>query len=231
MLRSIFITGTDTGVGKTIVSAGIAAALRRRGVNVGVMKPFATGAVRRKGRRVSEDAELLLRSAGADDSLDTVNPICLDAPLAPCDAARLSGRKVGLSQVWAAFDRLVRVHEVVLVEGIGGLLVPVKPRFPVARVAVRLRLPVIIVTRPALGTINHTLLTVLAARSFGLRVLGLVLSNHTGSRKSLAERLNPAALRRETGLPILGEVPFLGRNPEARLNHSIFTRIASRLFP
>lgn len=227
MSRSVFITGTDTGVGKTIVAAGIVAALRRRGVDAGVMKPFATGAVR--GR--SEDAELLVRAAGVDDPLERVNPVCLDPPLAPSQAARLSRRKVDLSRVRKAFRELSRAHDVVVVEGIGGLLVPVKPRYPVARVARRLGLPVVVVTRPTLGTINHTLLTVHAARSFGLKVLGLVINYQGNFQRGLAERLNPATLKKETGVPLLGEVPFLGRDAGSRLHHPVFSRIASRLFP
>lgn len=208
MIPSLFVTGTDTGVGKTVVAAGLAAALRRRNVDVGVMKPFATGARRRRGRLVSEDVERLAAAAGAGDPVEDVAPVLLEPPLAPSVAARVSRRRVDLAAVRAAYRRLARRHDVMVVEGIGGILVPVRDRVPVARVVAQLRLPVIVVTRPTLGTVNHTLLTVLAARSFGLRVLGLVVNWHERFRRGTAERLTPATLRTETGVPVLGEVPF-----------------------
>jgi dethiobiotin synthetase len=224
MTRSLFVTGTDTGVGKTVVAAGIAAALRRRGVDVGVMKPFATGV-----RRVSGDAELLRRAAGADDPVDLVNPVRLGPPLAPSVAARLTGRRVDLRAVFSAFRSLASRHECLVVEGVGGLLVPVRDRVPVAEVARRMGLPILVVTRATLGTINHTLLTVLAARARGLRVLGLVINHPAKSRRGLAERTNPEALRRETGLPVLAQIPYLGPDPSRSLRHPAFDRLADRL--
>lgn len=218
MSRSIFVTGTDTGVGKTFVAAGIARALRRRGVDAGVMKPVATGAV----RGISEDAAFLKKVAGVDDSLDLINPILLKAPLAPSVAARLSRRTIDLERVWSAYRELTSRHECIIVEGVGGLLVPILDRYPIARMVKRLGLPLIIVTRPTLGTINHTALTVHAARSIGLRLVGLVINHSQRLRRGLAERTNPAALETECRLPILGNVPFGANGRE-------FDRIAKRL--
>ena len=229
MTPSIFVTGTDTGVGKTVVAAGIATALQRRGVDVGVMKPVATGARRRGDRLVSEDAEFLVRAAGVGDPLELVNPICLRPPLAPSVAARVSRRPIDLRLVWKAYRALSAAHECLVVEGVGGLLVPILERYPVARLVRRLGLPLLVVTRPTLGTINHTSLTVQAARAHGLRVLGLVVNHHARFRIGLAERLNPAALEREADAPILGEVPYLGDDPARRLDHEVFDRIAGRL--
>ncbi len=221
MTRSFLVTGTDTGVGKTVVAAGLAAALVRRGVDAGVMKPVATGA-----RKISPDARFLRRAAAARDPLETINPICLAPPLAPSMAAR---RPINLRPVLAAWRRLSAAHGCVVVEGIGGLLVPIRRRYTVAHLARRLGLPLVIVARPSLGTINHAALTVLAARTFGLEVLGLVI-NHAGpGRRGLAERTNPAALEAETGVALLGEVPYLGRDPSRGLGHRTFDRIASRL--
>ncbi len=229
MIRAVFVTGTDTGVGKTVVSAGLAAAWARRGADVGVMKPFATGAVRSGGRWVSEDAELLRRAAGANDPPELVTPALFRAPLAPSEAARLERRAVELGPVMRAFRTLRRRHERLVVEGVGGILVPVRPRLPVARWAARLGLPVLVVTRPTLGTINHTALTVLAARAFGLRVLGLVINYHAPFRRGLAERLNPRALEEETGRPVLASIPFLGGGVSRALGHPAFDRLARRL--
>ena len=218
MTPSIFVTGTDTGVGKTFVACGIARALRRRGVDVGVMKPVATG----EARGVSSDAVLLKDAAGVRDALQFVNPICLVPPLAPSVAARVSRTPIDLRRVWFAYGTLAARHDCMVVEGVGGLLVPVLERTPVAEMARRLGLPLVIVTRPTLGTINHTALTVLAARTFGLGVLGLVINHHRKFRVGLAERTNRQALEAECRVPVLGEVPY---GP----GRGAFDRIAGRL--
>ena len=228
MMQSILVTGTDTGVGKTLVSGGIAAALARRGVDVGVMKPFATGAVRVGGRLVSDDARFLQRAAKVEDPLDLINPSCLRPPLAPAMAAQVAGTKIDLKAVEGAWRVLKARHSTMIVEGVGGLLVPLSTGLTVADLAHRWKLPLVIVTRPALGTINHTKLTVLAARSYKLKVLGLVINSAVAARRGLAERLNPAALAEETGLPILGEIPYRAQVP---LRHPGFDRIAARLWP
>jgi dethiobiotin synthetase len=206
MIPSVFVTGTDTEVGKTFVAAGIAAALLRRGVDVGVMKPVATGAVRRGGRLVAEDAELLRRAAGGNVPLELINPVCLEPPLAPSVAARVAKRSIDLGRVWRAYRELKRRHECLVVEGVGGLLVPVRLRYTVAHLARRLGLPVLVVSRPTLGTINHTALTVRAARAFGLRILGIVINHAVRGTRDLAVRTNPRAIEEETGIRVLAEL-------------------------
>jgi dethiobiotin synthetase len=228
MMQSILVTGTDTGVGKTLVAGGIAAALARRGVNVGVMKPFATGAIRVRGKLVSEDARFLQQASGVDDPLDLINPSCLRPPLAPSMAAQVAGTKIDLKTVESAWRRLKARHSPMIVEGVGGLLVQLITGWTVADLARSWKLPLVIVTRPSLGTLNHTKLTVLAARSYKLKILGLVINSAVAARRGLAERLNPAALAEETGLPILGEIPYRSRVP---LRHPAFDRIAARLWP
>ncbi len=210
---SFFVTGTDTGVGKTVVAAGLAAALRRRGIDVGVMKPIATGGVRRGGKLVSEDAEILVEAAGVRDSLDLVNPVCLEAPLAP-----LLAGKVDLRRIWRAYRTLSKKHEALVVEGIGGLLVPIRDRHFVADMIRRMALPVVLVTRSTLGTINHTLLTVEAARRRGIRILGIVV-NHPARRPSSIDAKTLASL---AGVPLLAEVPC---SPRA----AIFDKIGNSL--
>lgn len=219
---SLMVTGTDTGVGKTFVSSGVARELARRGLPVGVMKPFATGALTVRGRLVSEDALLLKKAAGVDDPLELVNPVCLKPPLAPDMAARVARRPITPGAVWSAWKTLSRKHRPMVVEGVGGLLVPLFTGFTVADLAKRLRLPLLIVTRPALGTLNHTALTVHAARTHGLRILGLVVNYAARTRKGLAERLNPAALEQLTGVPVLGIVPY-------GASGTVFRKIVDRL--
>ncbi|HVR86468.1 MAG TPA: dethiobiotin synthase [Planctomycetota bacterium] len=223
------MTGTDTGVGKTLVSGGLAAELARRGASVGVMKPFATGARSVRGRLVSNDALFLKSAAGVDDPLDLINPICLKPPLAPPMAAQVAKTRIDLNQVRSAYATLRRRHSILIVEGVGGLLVPLIPGLTVAGFARELRLPLLIVTRPSLGTLNHTALTVLAARSHGLRILGLVINQADPGKRGLAERLNPAALQLFTRVPVLGEVPYVGANPAKALRHPVFRRIVDGL--
>jgi len=228
-VRSIFVTGTDTDVGKTVVCAGLAAALARKGVNVGVMKPVATGGKRRGGKIVSEDAEILIAAAGVRDPVELVNPVCLEPPLAPSIAAKISNRLIDLTRIWKAYKVLSRMHEVVIVEGVGGILVPILDRYYVTDLVQRLRLPVLVVTRPTLGTLNHTLLTVRVARQEGLELAGLVVNHHAKFKLGVAERLNPEMLDSLSNVPLLGEVPYLGdlrgRPPEAE----IFDEIANAL--
>ena len=204
----IFITGTDTEIGKTVVAGGLAAAFKAAGINVGVMKPVASGGVERKGRIVSEDAIFLKHAAQVDDALDLINPICLRYPLAPSVAAEIEGVSVDLRQVDEAFAQLCQRHEFIVVEGVGGIAVPICEEMLVADMAQRFQLPLLIVARPNLGTINHTVLTVEFARSHSLELRGIVLNASQAESKGLAEETNPKELERLTRLPILGPVPF-----------------------
>lgn len=206
--RGIFVTGTDTGVGKTVVAAGLVAALKRSGYDVGVMKPVATGGVKRREGLVSQDAEFLAHVADAPELLHVISPIVLSEPLAPTVAARRAGIEIDLDLVWSAFAEIEAAHDVVVVEGIGGLMVPIVEGYRVADLAGRLGLPLVVVARPGLGTINHTLLTVEAAQSRGLRLLGIIINGLDAETATVAEETNPEELSRETGLPILTIVPW-----------------------
>ena len=204
----IFITGTDTEIGKTVVAGGLAAALKAAGVNVGVMKPIASGGIEHEGRIVSEDAIFLKHAARADDALDLINPICLRQPLAPSVAAEIERVSIDLRQIDEAFAQLCQRHEFMVVEGIGGIAVPICEEMLVANLAQRFQLPLLVVARPNLGTINHTVLTVEFARSYSLNLRGIVLNASQEGSKGLAEETNPKELERLTHLPILGTVPF-----------------------
>ena len=204
----IFITGTDTEIGKTIVAGGLAAALKAAGVNVGVMKPIASGGIEHKGHIASEDAIFLKHAAQVDDALDLINPICLRHPLAPSVAAEIEGVSINLRKIDAAFAQLCQRHEFIVVEGVGGIAVPISQEMLVADIAQRFRLPLLVVARPNLGTINHTVLTVEFAKSYNLEICGIVLNASQEESKGLAEETNPKELERLTHLPILGTVPF-----------------------
>ena len=208
--KGIFVTGTDTGVGKTVVAAGLAAAMKRAGYDVGVMKPIATGGRRRREGLVSEDAEFLAHVADVPEPLHVISPIVLAEPLAPTVAARRAGVTIDFDLLWRAWEEIAAAHEVVVVEGIGGLMVPITDQYRVADLARdfgAFGMPLVVVTRPGLGTINHTILTVEAARGRGLDVRGLVINNLDADTAGIAEETNPAELARETDLPILAVVP------------------------
>ena len=211
-VRGIFVTGTDTGVGKTVVACALAAWCRRRGVDVGVMKPIATGGRRVGHRWLSDDAAVLARAAGVEDAWSLVNPVCFKEPLAPWTAARRAGAAIRLEEVISAFQSLRKRHEMVIVEGIGGLLVPLTARSSVGDLAKQLRLPVLVVARPGLGTLNHTLLSLRYARELRLPIAGVVLNEaEPPSRDPMARvaaRTNPGVLARVARVPVFGPLPF-----------------------
>lgn len=206
--KGLFITGTDTGVGKTLFAAGLAAALCHRGIDVGVMKPAESGCRRDGTVLVAEDAAFLRRAARSSDDMSLVNPYALEHPLAPGMAAELEGVRIDLGVIRRAYQALASMHDLVLVEGAGGMLVPLGGDLFMADLARELGLAVLVVARASLGTINHSLLTVRYTLSRGLVVLGLVVNN-TSPQSGEAERLNTAALRRWSGVPVLGELPYI----------------------
>jgi len=211
-VRGIFVTGTDTGVGKTVVACALAAWCRRQGLDVGVMKPVATGGRRLEGRWVSDDAVRLARAAGTDDPWTLVNPVCFREPLAPWTAALRRRAPIRVARILEAFQTLGKRHEFLVVEGVGGLLVPLTARTTVADLAVRLRLPVLLVARPGLGTLNHTLLSLQCLRNKRLRLIGILMNQSepppAGAMSRLASRTNPEILRRIARAPMLGRLPF-----------------------
>ena len=226
-MRSIFITGTDTGVGKTVVATGIAQTLTKKGLDVGVMKPFATGGMEQDGTLISEDAVALRNSVSNPDPLDLINPICYHAPLAPKVAARVEGKEQRLNLVDRAWDQLKERHSTMIVEGIGGLLVPLRKKFFVVDLAKKLELPLVIVTRPSLGTLNHTLMTIHVARQYALPIAGVVINHHEKCEDEQTIETNREELSRLPGIPLLGEVPFQeGENQEKEVFDEIVTKLS-----
>lgn len=210
------MTGTDTGVGKTVVAGALAAWFHQRGSNVGVMKPIATGARPLRGdggcRALSDDARFLRRAAQVRDGWPLINPVCLQEPLAPWTAALRAKRSIRLAPILQAFRMLASRHELLIVEGVGGLLVPLSARLTVADLARAMGLPLLLVARPGLGTLNHTLLTLECARRRRLPVVGVVF-NHAKPpvddwMTRLADRTNPQILKRLIRVPVLGTLPF-----------------------
>lgn len=203
--KSIFITGTDTGVGKTIASASIAMLLRRMGHSVGVMKPVTSGCIERDGQLISEDAELLCFGAGVPVTPDCT-PYLLRAPLAPSVSASQDGVRINFQVIKEAYDRLAQKHEFVIVEGAGGLMVPLAGGLLVADLALHLGLPIAVVARPNLGTVNHTLLTTFTARTLGLKVKGVIVNRYPDTPDQ-AESYAPHMIDSLSGSQLLGLFP------------------------
>ncbi len=230
MSQNYFITGTDTGVGKTHVTALLLVELHRRGLPAAGFKPIACGT----GGRV--DARTFRALMDNEIPLDVINPVYFRHPLAPSVAAKLEGRRIDLDKIMSVFSRLSADFSPVLVEGAGGLLVPILSRarccrpllrsgartdadsqsrptpasnrpYFIADLARQLDLPLIIVARLGLGTLNHTLLTVREAQAIKLKIAGVILNDTTGQR-GLAERTNVQVIPKLTGVPLLGVVPY-----------------------
>jgi dethiobiotin synthetase len=211
-MNGLFFTATDTGVGKTIVAAAVARVLRGQGRDCRVCKPVATGASQINGRWLSEDTIRLGEGAGQTGEWEQITPWTFAEPVAPPVAARLAGVVLTLNALVAAVRNRYQPGSVVLVEGVGGLLCPLTERETIADLAVALGLPLIVVTRRSLGTLNHTLLTLEAARTRGLSVAGIVV-NETAPATTVADRTNVEELARRTSIPILAVVPYQDKSP------------------
>lgn len=204
----VMVTGTDTGVGKTVVAGALAAALRARGIDCGIMKPVQTGALLTEGGKVSADARFLALASGVTDPPELVCPALLDAPAAPAVAAADAGQEIHILPILDALDELYTRHEFMIVEGAGGLAVPIVGKYLYSDLALEMELPLIVVARATLGTINHTLLTIHFARHHGLEVLGVVINGYPAD-PDLAERTAPAVIERLSGVPVLAILPQL----------------------
>jgi dethiobiotin synthetase len=206
--KGIFITGTDTEVGKTVVACGIARLLKARGLKVGVMKPIASGS--------RDDAERLKAASGCPETLDVINPQYFKAPLAPTVAAALERREVDIEAIYRAYWFLQKHYDLLVVEGIGGVKVPLGESTYVVDLIQALRLTTLVVGRAGLGTLNHTLLTLDALDAGKVSVMGVLLNGSRG--KSLAEKTNPEELQDHMTVPLLGVLPQkaqFAKNPTA----------------
>jgi len=204
-----FVTGTDTSVGKTVIAGALAMLVRQQGKRAGVFKPVATGCRRdlRLGL-VSGDAEFLAHCADTDADLATINPVRYAGDLAPMVAAERTKRPIDWEAIDRSWEHITRSADWIVVEGAGGLLVPIERDFSMADLARKLNLPLVIVARPGLGTINHTLLTIEAAQSRQLTIAAVVINAYRPGSATLAEETNPEVIARlaRRAIPLI--VPF-----------------------
>ncbi len=200
-MRGLFVTGTDTGVGKSVLAASLCAALAARGERVAAFKPVVTGLDDERGE-FGHDHELLASAANAGQAPEDVAPYRFGPPLSPHLAAELAGERIEPARLVEA----ARAHELLVCEGVGGLLVPITPGYLVRDLAIDLELPVVVAARTGLGTINHTLLTVEAARTAGLRVAGVVMTPWPDGPAQI-ERSNRETIERLGAVSVSGLPP------------------------
>jgi dethiobiotin synthetase len=206
--HGIFVTGTDTGVGKTVVTAAIVAALRAEGFNAGIWKPVQSGGSLGSG---TTDAERLLQSTGIMERPETVASFTFKEPLTPLLAAKQAGVKLTLEGILMAGEPLMKRYDALFIEGAGGVAVPLTDDAMVADLIAQLRIPVLIVARSGLGTINHTLLTVSMLRHLAIPIVGIVMNDGelTDPQDDPSIATNAELIERYSGIKVLGRFPCL----------------------
>ncbi len=208
-VNGFFITGTDTDVGKTVVTACLATLFINQGLDVGVMKPIETGVDPECSSAANSDAKFLMEVAGSPDAETEVCPYRLKTPASPYQSAQIEGTQIQPSAILEKFKILQSRHKMMLVEGIGGLLVPITRNFNVADLVLEIGLPLIIVSRLRVGTLNHTLLTVNAAKQYGIKIKGIILNQQESGELSDVEKQQGKLMEEFSNLPILGTCPYI----------------------
>ena len=204
-MNSFFVTGTDTDVGKTCVSAAIAKHLRDNGVDVGVMKPFASG-YKATADSISGDVEILMKYSGAKDPIGLVNPYYFEIPTSPYDACKQLNLEIDISRVIDSYKQLVSIHDVVIVEGIGGIMTPISKNYFVSDLISDLQMNTIIVTGSKVGTVNHLMLTYQHVKEKNLCLNGFVINQNVSDGYELFN------LKQQiidlTGQTVYGAIPY-----------------------
>lgn len=196
MTKAFLITGTDTGIGKTFIGRCLIKTFKEMGLKVAPFKPVETGV--EKG--IPQDAMTLLEESGLQIPIEMVVPYCFEEPCAPLVASRKEKTKISITKIIEAYSNLIREYELVIVESAGGLLVPITENITYAELAKLLNVPILIVARSKLGTINHTLLTLRVAQAYGIKVISVVLNQFEGS--DYAEKNNPDIIEELSGTKV-----------------------------
>ena len=204
-MKSLFITGTDTDVGKTYITAGLAITLRKMSIDVGVMKPFAAGVAQKKGFK-SEDVEILSNAAQINDSESLVNPQFFPISASPYTAWKKLKIKPKIPLILSSFKKLSKMHEMMLVEGMGGTLTPILKNYYVTNLIKDMKIPAVIVTRSKVGTVNHTLMTVMMCQKYKIPIKGIIINNFD---KGYPINQLKKDLESLTGIKVLGSIPFI----------------------
>ena len=205
ILKSLFITGTDTDVGKTYITAGLAITLRKMNVDIGIMKPFAAGDKQKKGYK-SEDVEILSNAAQINDPESLVNPQFFPISASPYTAWKKLKIKPKIPLILSSFKKLSDKHEMMLVEGMGGTMTPILKNYYVANLIKDMKIPAVIVTRSKVGTVNHTLMTVMMCQKYKIPIKGIIINNFD---KGYPINQLKKDLENLTGIKVLGSIPFI----------------------
>jgi dethiobiotin synthetase len=204
-MTSLFVTGTDTDVGKTCVTASIVNYLSKMNVDVGVMKPFASG-YKSTNNSVSDDVKILMKYSGVDDPIDLVNPYFFEIPTSPYDACKQLNLEIDISNVVDSYKQLTSIHDVVIVEGIGGIMTPISKNYFVSDLISDLQMNTIIVTGSKVGTVNHLMLTYQHVKEKNLCLNGFVINQNVSDGYELFN------LKQQiidlTGQTVYGTVPY-----------------------
>ena len=212
-MKSFFITGTDTDIGKTYITAGLAVSLRKLNIDVGVMKPFAAGTAQKKGYK-SEDIDILSHAAMVRDPENLVNPQFFKIPASPYTAWKKLKTKPKISTVLSSFKKLSKLHDVVLVEGMGGIMTPILKDYHITNLIKDMKIPTIIVTSSKIGTVNHTIMTVKMCQKYKIPVKGIIINNFD---KGYPIKDLKRDLQNLTGVKVLGSIPFIKNMSDASL--------------
>ena len=207
--KGYFISGTDTGIGKTVVTACLLAFYRKHGIDTGIMKPVETGVDPKCSSEANSDAKFLLKIARNQDTLQEVCPIRLKPAAAPLQATRITNQPLDIASIIEKFHILQNRHDQMLVEGIGGLMAPLKPNYLVSDLIKDMKLPLIIVSPITLGAINHSLLTLKAAQQAKIEIAGFIMNRSKSGSLNDIELGQAKIIQELSGIPILGECPFI----------------------
>jgi dethiobiotin synthetase len=236
MQKGFFVTGTDTGVGKTVIAGALIRVFKAHGIGTCGMKPIETGCRRSGNFLYPSDGLFLMGIAGFPGSIDAITPYRFETPASPLVASEREGRNIEVNVLMKAFNFLSSRYQAVIVEGAGGLLVPIKKDYFMLDLARDLGLILVVISRPSLGTLNHTLLTVGYALKEGVEVSGIIVNFHEPRRGSIAEETNLQTLKDLSPVPLLGSFPYLedlrGETLEgAAFNHLDTEKLIKALHP
>jgi dethiobiotin synthetase len=209
MVKGFFITGTDTGVGKTVIAGALIKTAQSLGLKVCGMKPLETGCKKINGALFPSDGDFLKKMSDVDEPLSLITPCAYENPLAPMVAADIEKKLVNLTAIKDSFKNLSEKYQSVMVEGIGGLLVPITRNYFVIDLIKELNLPVIMVSKPGIGAINHTLLTLNYALINSLNVAGIIINYTQAYQGTIAEDTNMQAIMELSPVPVIGSFPYL----------------------
>ncbi len=226
--KTLFVTGTDTHVGKTVVAAALAAYLKSKGISVGVMKPLESGCLsgaraKTKGMASKSDSLYLKEMSQSNDDLDLINTYAFIAPLAPGVAAELEGVEISIDKILENYSKLALLHEVVIVEGAGGLLVPISQTESILDLIKAMRADVLLVSRAGLGCVNHTLLSLARLEQENIQAVGIVL-NHNQEQEDPSVQYNAETIASRTNSPLWGEFPYLPKLNDPKILTEAFER-------